>query len=125
VGFLLLAFAATPALAQDAVSARIAASEAAAQRLQGPLDGTWALSDRRGRVLYRLEIGDPVTGGALQCAWSRPAGELGVAECERHGRQLGLSFDGARARLRRISAGQWRGVLSGAGQSRAVTLRRD
>jgi len=115
---------AAPAVwAQDIVGGRIAASAAAAQSLQGPLDGTWTLADGRGRTLFVFQIADPPTGGvALQCAWRDPSGGLGFATCVRRGRRLTLRFGAREVDLEHREA--WRGVLREAGRTRAVALRR-
>ena len=88
----LLLSAAPPA---DPVGARIAASAEAAQALQGPLDGAWALRDRRGRTLWMLQIVDPVGGGPPAAAWREPrnGGASGsVDQIERDAGGLTLFF---------------------------------
>ncbi|MGH7024264.1 MAG: hypothetical protein ACREEB_11835 [Caulobacteraceae bacterium] len=119
---------ASAAEARDGIGERIASSAAAAESLQGPLDGTWTLKDARGRTLAVFQIGDPAAGGPLQCAWRGPNGALGPANCRRERGRLSLRFqaDGApaRARLRRVRSGDWRGLAWGAGRARAVTLRK-
>jgi hypothetical protein len=122
--FVLVALLAA-APASSNVDARIAASAAAAQALQGPLDGTWVLADHKGRALYVLQIVDPPSG-ALQAAWRDPAGALGVASrVRRSGDHLEMTFDASRIlSLRRDSGGAWRGRLDRAGRPLAVTLRR-
>ena len=81
------------AAGQDAVGTRIAQSAAAAERLQGPLDGTWKLLDARGRTLFVFQIGDPPSGGRLSCAWRTPDGSPRLAECRRTGARLNIAFD--------------------------------
>jgi hypothetical protein len=56
------------------IDARLRASAAAAQSLQGPLDGGWRLNDGEGRLLYRLQIIDPGPNGreGLGAAWFDP-----------------------------------------------------
>jgi hypothetical protein len=68
---------------------RIAASAAAAQALQGPLDGTWAAqfwSHRNIRTGYTFQIVDTVTRRrALQAAWCSSDGKrCGYVEKIRH-----------------------------------------
>jgi len=109
---------------QDAVGGRIAASAASAEGLQGPLDGTWTLTDGRGRTLFIVQIGDPPTGGALPCAWRDPNGGLGPANCVRHGRRLTLRYGARSVDLERRRSGSWQGVLREPGATRVVTLRR-
>jgi hypothetical protein len=129
---LLLASLATPlmALAQAGgdVGARIAGSAAAAQSLQGPLDGTWTLTDARGRTLFLFQLVDPASGdGALQVAWRR--GEtLGVAQAVRRGDRLSLTLrdhgEFVRVVLHPYAASRWRGALVRGGRRLAVSLTR-
>lgn len=121
----LLLLAAAPSSRGD----RIAASAAAAQALQGPLDGTWTLADAHGRALYVIQIVDPVSGGAdLQAAWRSPgpAGALGEATARRTGDRLSLRLGdrGPQVALRRVSRDLWRGVRHHDGGDRRVFLRR-
>ncbi len=124
----LIGLVASPAAGQDAVGVRIAQSAAAAERLQGPLDGTWSLIDSQGRTLFIFQIGDPPTSGeALACAWRAPDGALGLGNCRWQGARLTLKFANAgdkRAVLHVTHSGVWRGQLLGHGSARAVTLRR-
>lgn len=123
---LLIACLASPTLAQDAVGSRIAQSAAAAERQQGPLDGAWRLQDGRGRTLFVFQVGDPPSG-RLSCAWRRPDGALGVADCQRTGGWLTIAFGAVgkpRVMLRRIRGGLWHGELTIGGAGRAVSLRR-
>lgn len=125
-----LAVAGPAAPRTDDIGARIASDAAAAQRLQGSLDGTWTLSDAKGRALIVLQIADPVTGEDLQAAWRDVAtGGMGVVtRVRRLGGALTLSIDdrGATTRisLRRINPDTWRGALSRSGRASAVILRR-
>jgi hypothetical protein len=120
-----LCLLAAAARGQDVVGGRIAASAAGAEGLQGALDGTWTLTDNRGRTLFVIQIGDPPTGGAtLPCAWRDPKGQLGLADCARHGRRLTLRFGARAVVLERDSSGSWRGVLRQPDGARAATLRR-
>jgi hypothetical protein len=130
-----LAGLATPlvALAQTDgnVGARISSSAVAAQSLQGPLDGTWALEGARGRTLYVLQIVDPVTGRDLQAAWrqARSNGRLGtVTYVRRRDDVLSFGIDDRdqtiRVSLRRGAGGVWRGQLHMGGGATAVRLRR-
>jgi hypothetical protein len=124
----LIALAVSPAAGQDAVGIRIAQSAAAAERLQGPLDGTWKLVDSRGQTLFVLQIGDsPTPGEALSCAWRAPDGTLSLADCTRKGARLTLAFDDRgdkRAVLRLTHFGVWRGQLQVGSAVRIVSLRR-
>ncbi|PLR18664.1 hypothetical protein SGCZBJ_23720 [Caulobacter zeae] len=67
---------ATPTTAGGAMSVeqayelRVKGSIAAAQGLQGPLDGGWILRDADGVALYSLQIADPAGGyGPVEGAW--------------------------------------------------------
>ncbi len=126
-----LSIAATPPAAD--VGARLRESGAAAQALQGPLDGTWTLRDNRGGAPLVLQITDPAGGGPLEAAWREPgaAGAAGLIETiARRGGRLSISFvrsDGADPvglTLKRRGAGLWSGDLVEGRLSRPVTLRR-
>ena len=113
------------------LGARIAQSAAAAQALQGPLDGNWVLADRKGRERFVLQIVDRAGGGGpLQAAWREAAdtGEMGpVAMLQRSDGRLAMAFAvrGQRARIALSSrGGTWRGALRLAGAVTTVTLRR-
>lgn len=112
-----------------AFDARMAASYAAAERLQGPLDGTWRLKTSRGRLLYVIQISDPPGGGGLHAAWRDPAvtGMAGVGPVETIAETRGalrLGFGQEAAVLHRDPRGGWRGYLTRDGQARPVRLVR-
>jgi len=119
------------------VGPRVAAAMAAAQNLQGPLDGSWLLRDAAGHPLYRFEIVDPAGGrGPLIGAWQDLRdGAHGVdtgfiATLRRGGQSLQLEFssDGGRSttlRLTRRSPGVWSGRLIEGGGAQSVVLRRN
>ncbi len=126
-----LAIAATPPAAD--VGARLRDSGAAAQALQGPLDGTWTLSNRRRGTLLVFQITDPAGGGPLEAAWREPGagGAAGLVEAiTRRNDRLSISFnrsDGAGPvglMLKRSGAGVWSGDLVEGGHVSLVTLRR-
>jgi len=110
--------------------ARIAQSAAAAQALQGPLDGTWILVDGKGRARFIFQIVDPaIPGEPVQAAWREAAGGgPGAATARRRpdGRLvLGFAAEGQRAQVAlRHRGGAWRGTLRLAGAVTSVTLRR-
>ena len=115
------------------VGARLRESGAAAQTLQGPLDGTWTLSERRHGALLLFQITDPAGGGPLEAAWREPggAGAAGLVETiARRGDRLSISFarfNGAVLAglgLRRLGRGVWSGHLVEGGHASPVTLRR-
>ncbi len=122
-----------PALGAGAFEARMKASAAAAQALQGPWDGTWVLSDAHGRRLLVFQITDPADGGPLTGAW-REAGGAGrtgwIDAMERRGDGLDLSVTPAGQgaptliRLERREARSARGWMATAGARRSVRLLR-
>ncbi|HWA63652.1 MAG TPA: hypothetical protein VG939_19905, partial [Caulobacteraceae bacterium] len=131
--------AAPPPTAGDeaAYEARIRASVAAAQGLQGPMDGRWTLVGADGKPLYVFQFVDPPGGyGTLQGAWQNPrrtrgADDLGVVDrVERSGPGLTLIFvsrTGAAAttvRLQGGAAGGFAGQIDEDGQVQTVSLRR-
>lgn len=109
------------------LDARIAASAAAAERLQGPLDGEWIVRDRHGQILLRLEIEDPPPGSARPAgAWSRADGSAmgSIAMLDAtHGRVRIDVAPGRRLTLRRGQGG-WSGKLAQDGRMVPVTLAR-
>jgi hypothetical protein len=119
-----LLVAATIALvATDPLTTRIEESAAAAQAVQGPLDGAWTLRARAGRVLFVFQMSDPPGSvGPVQGAWRDEAGGMGIVEFIAEGpRRLRIAIDGAPPFTVGRRAGLWRGVLAGHG---AVTLTR-
>lgn len=110
----------------DPLTDRIADSAAAAQGLQGPLDGAWTLRDHAGAVLFVFQMSDPPgSGGPVEGAWRDGAGRIGTAEFIADGRRrLRIVVEGAGATnlvLVERSGGGWRGALPGRG---VVTLTR-
>jgi hypothetical protein len=112
---------------------RMRDSAAAAQALQGPLDGGWTVADAKGRALYLLQIADPPHAAApLTAAWSDPrTGALGgVDVIIRVGDHLSLAFapdpagGAVRLVLTRAKGGVWRGWVISGGVRRPVRLRR-
>jgi hypothetical protein len=118
------------AVPSDPVGARIAASAEAAQALQGPFDGAWALRDPHGRTLWLFQIVDPVGGGSPAGAWREPGpgGASGsVDEITRTPDGLTLVFarpgHALPIRLRlQMSGGDIVGWISGRGRPRFVHL---
>jgi hypothetical protein len=112
---------------------RIAASAAAAQAWQGPLDGAWTLYDARRRPVLSLEITDPAGGGPLEGAWraADPATSSGFVEAiERRGARLTLRLapeaggPATLVTLRRRGSRSWRGWIMRDGVRRPATLER-
>ncbi|HLZ84105.1 MAG TPA: hypothetical protein VKQ54_11110 [Caulobacteraceae bacterium] len=113
------------------LAVRMRDSAAAAQALQGPLDGTWTLWAGK-RPLFVLQITDPAGGaGSPEGAWRRadasaPTGPIdGIA---RRGDRLTIRFTSGgevvRVRLSRRADGTWSGEANENGRERAVALRR-
>lgn len=125
---MLVALQVSAASPDRAFEQRMRDSAAAAQALQGPLDGRWTVTDGKGHTLYLLQIADPPQEAApLTAAWSDPrTGALGgVDAISRAGDRLSLAFapDPAappvRLILRRLKGGAWAGwVTSGAARLR-------
>ncbi|HWF02010.1 MAG TPA: hypothetical protein VG248_19590 [Caulobacteraceae bacterium] len=114
---------------EQAVSHAILRAYAAAQALQGDLDGAWQVRDRRGHLVLTLQLADPPQHVAPPTgAWSAPDGQIGPIDtiASAKGRlRLGLGGGeaGASLVLRRDHA-RWTGVFrSGAGPL-AVALSR-
>jgi hypothetical protein len=133
---LALSLAAAPAPAPHAdandLGTRMRDSAAAAQVLQGPLDGSWTLSDEHGRALYMLQITDPVGGaGPLEGAWrtgGKTTAEGLIETIRRRSDFLTIQFlaDGGvvRVHLRRRANGTWSGEANDKGRPLQVALRR-
>ncbi|HZZ34183.1 MAG TPA: hypothetical protein VFE03_00560 [Caulobacteraceae bacterium] len=117
--------------------ARIRASVAAAQSLQGPLDGRWTLYDGEGRGLFVFQFVDPAGGrGPLEGVWRdlrRPPGSLA------YGMVVSLASDGTTLtaafaprpggplvtlNLQGLADGRWSGEMTDNGAKLPVTLRR-
>lgn len=113
-----------------AYESRIRASFASAQRFQGSLDGSWTIAGPAGD-LYALELVDRGRN-VVEGAWRdlRRKGAVGasgfVDEIERVGSEMTLRFaGGASATLESQPDGRWTGQLTEAGQTSAVTLRKN
>ncbi|HEX7758385.1 MAG TPA: hypothetical protein VF459_02705 [Caulobacteraceae bacterium] len=121
-----------------AFESRIRQSVAAAQGLQGALDGQWTLYDAAGHPLYVFMFIDPAGGrGDLEAAWrdlrrARGSDDLGVVDSLQHtGLSLSLNFvphrgAGATAiQLQGQATGAWDGQMTEAGAALKVSLRRN
>lgn len=115
--------------------ARLRASFAAAQGMQGPLDGRWTLISN-GEALYDFQLVD--TGSApLEGVWRdlrRPAAPEAtgfLTDISRTGGQLSFTFqptaEGPAATVILVASpeGRWSGEMVDAGRRKAVALRRD
>lgn len=112
---------------------RVRGSIAAAQNLQGPLDGQWRVNGPDGTALYALQIVDKAGGGApLEGAWRdlRRTGAPGstglIDDLQREGDGLSARFlarEGGQPStlaLRPDADGRWSGQLAEDGATRAV-----
>ncbi|MGH6987258.1 MAG: hypothetical protein ACRED9_10535 [Caulobacteraceae bacterium] len=105
---------------------RIAEGAAAAQALEGPLDGAWKVVGAKGQARLFLEITDPAGGGALSGAWRAPgaSGAAPIANVQRSGGRLTLFLGTETLRIHADRRGGWRGVLEEGGSRRPVRLVR-
>jgi hypothetical protein len=112
------------------LAVRMRDSAAAAQALQGPLDGTWILLTRE-RPLYVIQLTDPAGGsGPLTGAWRGPGASASIGLIDaivRRGDSLTIQFAASgvvvRVLLRRDD-GTWIGTANENGRDRGVVLRR-
>lgn len=115
--------------------ARLRASSASAQGLQGPLDGPWTLRTSGGRELYSLLLVDNAQG--LEGAWRDPR-RRGATDAsgflnaiQRTGGGIVITFYPApgaglaTVTLNPSSDGSWSGDLEEHGDRQHVTLRRN
>lgn len=115
--------------------ARMRASFAASQGLQGPLDGHWVVRDG-GVEVYDLQLVDK-SSGVLEGAWRDPRRRAAadasgfLDEISRDGGRVVARFsprpgsDQAVLTLQEAGYGAWTGELVERGERRAVTMRRD
>lgn len=120
--------------AEQVYEMRVRGSIAAAQNLQGPLDGQWRIAGPDGTPLYALQIVDKAGGGApLEGAWRdlRRTGAPGstglIDDLQREGEGLSARFsarEGGQASILTLSpdGDGWRGQLVEDGASRAVAV---
>lgn len=120
----------------DDLDMRIRGTSAAAQSLQGPLDGRWSLADQDGSQLYTLLFVDNGRG-AIEGAWrdvTRGAGltATGIIDnLNRSGGALNASFQprtgqpAVSLNLSQRADGGWIGDLDQGGTRREVRLMRD
>ena len=130
-----------PALAQgdldNAVDERIRASADAAERYQGPLDGSWTLVSGMGERLYAFQLVDKPGGQSpLEGVWrdlrqSSVAGDIGVIDTLTRGPQsLTIAFvakpgdPAVTIQLKSDDAGFWSGDLKDGGTDMPVRMRR-
>lgn len=111
---------------------RVKGSVAAAQNLQGPLDGGWKVAGPDGAQLYALQIVDKAGGyGELEGAWRdvRRAGAVGstglIDDLRRDGAGLVARFSpragqSSTLTLRPLGEASWTGELVENGQTQAV-----
>lgn len=115
---------------------RVKGSVAAAQNLQGPLDGSWKVSGADGAELYALQIVDKAGGASdLEGAWRdvRRPGSVGstglIEDLRQDGDQITARFSprggqSAVLSLRRVGEEVWSGELYENGAAVAVQAER-
>ena len=124
----------TGAVPQGSYEVGVQGAFARAENLQGPLDGTWVLSEGTAR-LYRFQLDDPgFRGGAVQGAFQDlnsigvPGGSGFVDGVVREGTALTMNFEvrgaAATVSLEVRPGGTYAGKMTRAGVSRDVTLAR-
>lgn len=118
--------------AEKVYEMRVKGSIAAAQNLQGPLDGGWKIAGSDGGQLYALQLVDKAGGyGELEGAWRdvRRSGAVGstglIEDLRREGADVVVRFSprgGQSSVLTLRPAGyeRWAGELVEDGQTRAV-----
>jgi len=119
------------------LDARIRASAAAAQGLQGPLDGGWTLVGADGKLIFAFQIVDRPGGDGLEGVWRdlrRPVrpGDIGLIDgLQRAGTVLTINLTAKAGdpptmiSLTQGADGTWKGELREAGAVTQVTLRRN
>jgi hypothetical protein len=121
----------------SAVDARIRDSAAAAEALQGPLDGTWTLVSATGTALYGFQLIDKPGGqGAVEGVWRdlrRPAtpGDIGlIDQIARSPAALTITINAVPGQsavvvtLRPDPTGAWSGELKQGAVTTPVRMRR-
>jgi hypothetical protein len=121
--------------AEQVYELRVRGSIAAAQNLQGPLDGQWRVAGPDGTPLYALQIVDKAGGEApLEGAWRdlRRTGAPGstglIDDLQREGEGLSARFsarEGGQASVLTLSPdadGRWSGQLVEDGATRSVAV---
>lgn len=120
----------------EAYDLRVKGSILAAQGLQGPLDGGWAVAGPDGAVLYTLQIVDPVGGyGGLEGAWRdmRRVGAVGstglIDFVDRSSGDMLVRFSPRAGQLSTLALaprgdGSWSGKLNENGVETSVVARR-
>ena len=114
--------------------AAIRASSRTAETLQGPLEGSWVLTGRGRRRLYRFQLADHGLGpGTIEGAWrdlrlAAPGVHSGLlSNVARDGGGLVFRFEEAgdpvTVTLRPAGAG-WGGLMRGGGRTTRVSLKR-
>lgn len=129
---------AQPPLGDNATDERIRSSAAAAQALQGPLDGAWTLVSAVGTPIYTFQLVDKPGGqGPVEGVWRdlrRPAtpGDIGlIDQIARSPAALTLTLSATPGQstvmisLHADPAGMWSGELREGAETTQVKLRRN
>jgi hypothetical protein len=128
-----------PDLSELTYESRVRGSIAAAQGLQGPLDGSWSLNAGAGGKLYAFQMVDPGAGfGSLEGAWrdlkrSEAIGAVGVIDDMTRNADGGLTVrfsprapgEVVVVTLSPGVGGTWSGQLTDGATTLPVTLVRD
>ena len=116
---------------------RILSSAAAAESLQGPLDGGWTLVSGDGKVIYGFQFVDKPSGETPEGVWRdlrRPnvPGDIGLIDTMQRGAPDSLTIrfvaapgQGATTITLKLAAGVWSGDMTEAGAVTKVALRRN
>ncbi len=126
---------APPAESSDeAYDARIRASVAAAEALQGPLDGRWVVAGPDGRGLFMFQLVDPATDAPVEGVFRdlrRVVKQSDIGAIDDLTRGIGglhVGFRGASGAvtmdLKAGANGAWSGTMTEGGVTTMVSLRR-
>jgi hypothetical protein len=124
-------------LSADDLDTRIRGASAAAQTLQGPLDGRWSIDASDGSPLYTFLFVDSGRANAgLEGAWRDLRGGAGLSatgvidSVQRNGGALSAAFypragaGSVSLNLVQLSDGSWSGDMSQGGERRSVRMVR-
>jgi hypothetical protein len=116
---------------------RILSSAAAAESLQGPLDGGWTLVSSDGKLIYGFQIVDKPSGETPEGVWRdlrRPnvPGDIGLIDTMQRAapdaltiRFVAVPGQAPTTIALKLAAGVWSGDMTEAGAVTKVALRRN